>query len=107
MPCYQVHKSQVLHMTATNNGSCIATDEHDRIERYRYAFRNENYLYRQEGLKGVLYYFAKYMYNILRIIIKSHDNKLRRIRMILSQMISGIRFNPEIEKIGDAKEYEK
>ena len=43
MPSFLAGKSQVLHMMGSNSGSSIATDGKERIERYNYAFRNENY----------------------------------------------------------------
>lgn len=50
LPCYVAGQSIVTHAMAENTGSSIATDRTERIGRYNYAFRNENYLYRQEGL---------------------------------------------------------
>lgn len=99
MPCYLAGKSQVLHMMGSNSGSNIATDGKDRIERYNYAFRNENYLYRKEGIKGILYYIAKCGWNIIKIIRYAKDSKLQRGYIILSNMIKGLFFNPNIEKV--------
>ena len=82
-----------------NNGSSIALDESARIARYNYAFRNENYLYRQEGLKGIAYYFAKCFLNIIRIIKFAKDSKFRRIAIILKNMIFGLFFNPIFEYV--------
>lgn len=56
LPCYLVGCSQVMHMMDNNTGSNLAIDRPERIDRYRLAFRNECYLYRQEGLRGHLYY---------------------------------------------------
>lgn len=99
MPCYLVGKSQVVHAMCTNNGSCIATDTPERIERYRYAYRNENFAYRYEGISGILYYMAKCGFNILRIWVKGDSYRLRRSWIVLSQMFAGFRFNPEIETV--------
>ena len=99
MPCYLVGKSQVVHAMHTNNGSCIATDVPERIDRYRYAYRNENFTYRCEGIKGILYYAAKCCFNILRIWVKGDNHRLRRSWIVLSQMIAGLWFNPRIEQI--------
>ena len=52
-PCYVVTDSVTVHKCATNNGGNIATDVAERIPRYRYAYRNEVYLYRREGTRGV------------------------------------------------------
>ena len=98
MPCFMVENSMVIHQMIDNNGSNIATDNMNRINRYKYAFRNEGYLYRKEGIKGTAYYFAKCCLNICRIIIKTNDHKLRRIFVVLSGMIKGMLFNPSVER---------
>ncbi|MCI7098791.1 MAG: glycosyltransferase family 2 protein [Lachnospiraceae bacterium] len=99
MPCYLVGRSQVVHAMRTNNGSCIATDAPERIDRYRYAYRNENFAYRYEGIKGIIYYIAKCFFNIFRIWIKGDSHRLRRSWIVLSQMFAGFRFNPKIETV--------
>ncbi len=99
MPCYLVGKSQVVHAMRTNNGSCIATDVPERIDRYRYAYRNENFAYRYEGIRGIIYYIAKCCFNIIRIWLKGDSFRLRRSWIVLSQMFAGFRFNPEIEML--------
>lgn len=102
MPCFVVGKSKVHHVMKSNTGSSIAIDGSDRIERYRYAFRNENYLYRKEGIKGIAYYIAKCGINILRILKNAPNRKLYRCSIILDCMIKGIFFNPEVEYINSS-----
>lgn len=97
--CYLVGKSQVIHFTENNVGSSIADDEYSRVNRYRYAYRNENYIARREGIKGVSYYIAKCCLNIVRILIKAKDHKMKRCWIIMSQMVLGISFNPKIEYV--------
>ena len=58
-PSFVVGQSQVIHAMKENSGSSIATDQAERFDRYRYACRNDAFTYRQEGLKGACYYFAK------------------------------------------------
>ena len=99
MPSFMVANSTVVHAMKENTGSSIATDVQERIDRYKYAFRNENYLYRQEGIKGFSYYIAKCALNIYRIITKSKTHKLKRCGIILKCMVKGLWFNPSIEKI--------
>ena len=99
LPSFLVGKSKVCHAMSTNNGSNIATDDPERIARYNFAFRNENYLYRKEGLAGFAYYFAKCMYNILKIIKFSNNNTIKRIYVILYNLILGLSFNPKIERV--------
>lgn len=48
-PCFLAGNSSVVHMMAQNTGSDIVTDQIERLKRYRYAYRNENYTYRKEG----------------------------------------------------------
>lgn len=97
IPSYYVYDSVVMHMTKTNIGSKIAFDDHNNLSRYRYAYRNENYLYRNEGLIGIMYYHAKCAYNLLRILFLSKDNKTERMKVLLSAMKEGYRFDPKQE----------
>ena len=100
MPCYVAGKSIVTHAMKDNNGSNIATDKVERIERYNLAFRNENYLYRQEGFKGFFYYFAKCGKNIALSLFCAKDHRLKRAWIVLKQFLLGLRFNPKVEMIG-------
>lgn len=99
--CYMVGQSQVVHAMKENSGSSIAEDEPKRIARYSYAFRNENYLYRQEGVKGFAYYTAKCALNALRTITKAKDYRMARLWVIIRQYLGGLFFNPKIEYIKD------
>lgn len=96
---FVVGKSQVIHAMQENNGSNIATDVPERIDRYKYAFRNEGYLYRQEGWKGVIYYFAKCGWNWIKILIYAPNNKFRRSYVLWSSVLKGLVFNPKVEFI--------
>lgn len=55
MPCYVVGQSRVIHAMKNNNGSNLAVDSVERLGRYKLAFRNEAYIYRREGAKGIAY----------------------------------------------------
>lgn len=97
LPCFVVGKSIVTHFMNMNSGSDVATDDISRIDRYKYAFRNEGYLYRQEGIKGYAYYFAKCGWNLIKIFIYGKDHKLQRCKVIIFGMLNSILFNPVIE----------
>lgn len=97
LPCYLAGQSQVVHAMKGNTGSSIATDAPERIDRYRYAFRNEAYLYRQEGLSGVCYYLAKCGLNFGRILVSPAEKKGKRIWVLLSSMARGAMFQPKVE----------
>ena len=99
IPSYIAGQSKVIHAMKENTGSNIATDIPERIERYKYAFRNEGYLYRKEGWKGICYYFAKCGWNLLRVILKSDNYKFQRILVLTQSIFIGLIFNPKIEFI--------
>lgn len=99
IPCFLVGRSKVIHAMKDNTGSNIATDAPERLSRYTYAFRNENYLYRQEGWKGVCYYLAKCGWNMVKILIRSKNYRGRRILLIIRSMLAGCAFRPKVEHI--------
>lgn len=98
-PCYVIPASVTVHKCATNNGGNISTDEAARIERYRYAYRNEVYVYRREGLRGFMRLLLRTPLHILRVLVKSRDRRFERIRVILGGTLKGLSFHPEIEYI--------
>ena len=102
-PCYLAGQSQVIHATKNNTGSNIALDDVDRIDRYFYAFRNEAYLYRQEGLRGRLYCMAKRGRDFLRIMVHA-EQKGRRLKMLCKGIWAGLFFRPKVECIVTGKE---
>jgi len=105
MTCCMAAKSHVTHLMGDNNGSSIALDDGSRLPRYRYAFRNEGYLYRKEGLRGICYYFGKCGINILRVLRYAENRRLKRIGIIIAGMVKGLFcFHPKVrycEKEGE------
>lgn len=106
LPSYVAGKSQVVHAMEYNYGFSVATDVPKRISRYKYAYRNENYLYRQEGLRGFVYYTAKCGLNVCRILFRAPGQRLRRIGVVIGQYFAGLFFNPRVEYITQASESE-
>lgn len=96
-PAYLVGDSIVIHKCGTNNGANIATDVEERIDRYKYAYRNEVYVYRREGVNGYLHLFARTPLHILRVIKNSSNHKKRRISVIFKSTMEGFSFHPQIE----------
>ena len=94
---YYVPDSVVVHKTASNKGSDISRDSDDRLERYRYAYRNEVYIARQEGISRIAYQAAKTVYHIARVLLHAPSKKRYRCRIILESSMQGISFNPKIE----------
>lgn len=99
LPCFIAGRSKAIHAMKENTGSNIATDIPERIDRYKYAFRNECYLYRQEGWKGICYYFAKCGWNLLKIVLKSKNYKFKRIIVLIKSVLIGLMFNPRVESL--------
>lgn len=97
-PSFVVGASTVLHDMNGNTGSDIATDSDDRIARYCYAFRNEGYLWRLEGLRGTAFFAAKCGYNILKIFANAKNKRLRRCWIVIKNAFSGyFCFKPKVE----------
>lgn len=96
-PCFVVTDSVTVHHCQTNNGGNIATDVPERIQRYRYAYRNEVYVYRREGLRGAARLLLRTPLHILRVLTRSKDRKLERIRVIIGGTLRGLSFRPPIE----------
>ncbi|MBQ9406321.1 MAG: glycosyltransferase family 2 protein [Desulfovibrio sp.] len=96
-PCYVCNHSVVLHKTASNVGSNIAMDSLQRLPRYGYMYRNEFYLYRREGVKGLAYQAARVVYHILRILRDAPSHRGARLACLLKSVCKGFAFHPNIE----------
>ena len=96
-PSYYIGNSVVLHKCASNNGADIVSDSYSRINRYFYAYRNETYLYKKEGVKGYFHLIGRFPYHILRVLFLSKDHKKDRLKQIIKGTFNGIVFNPKIE----------
>lgn len=99
MRSFIVGNSTVTHEMKDNNGSSIAADDGGRIDRYRYAYRNEGYLYRQEGIRGICYFAAKCGLNLWRIATQAKDKRAKRIWVLISSAVRGLFFSPKVEHI--------
>lgn len=94
---YIAKRSCVVHAMADNIGSNLANDRAERIDRYHYAFRNENCLYRKEGIFGFLYYTAKCAFNMIKILAFAENHRLLRLGIIGKEYFAGLFFNPKVE----------
>lgn len=97
--CYLVGKSIVTHKSKENNGANIVKDSPERLGRYKYAYRNEVYLYRREGIKGMIYVHLRNIYTYLRILLVKNGNKLEKIKIVNQSTKEGKKFNPKIETV--------
>lgn len=99
MPCYVAGKSCVLHAMKSNSGSNLAVDAVERLDRYKLAYRNEAYIYRREGAKGIAYYIAKRGRDFLWVLTRAKDHRLKRLRVLLSGILAGLVFYPKVEQV--------
>ena len=97
--CYAVADSVVVHKSKNNIGANIATESADRLDRFDYLYRNDVYLYRREGIKGFCYEAVRLASHCARVILKSKDNKGKRLHKIFAGTRKGWKFNPPIEYI--------
>ena len=102
LPCYVAGQSRVTHAMKDNKGCSIALDSPDRLGRYSLTFRNGNYIRRQEGLPGFLFFVALCGVNFLQVLAKAKDHRLLRCWIILKQLVLGLFFNPKVEYMDGA-----
>lgn len=98
-PCFLCNQSVVIHKSNLNIGANIATDTIERLDRYKYLYRNDVYLYRREGIEGVSYEILRLMWHVLRIVVLAKSCKAKRISIIISGTKAGIHFYPRIEYV--------
>ena len=102
-PCFLVTNSVVVHKSNMNITADVSSDTADRLDRFRYLYRNDVYLYRREGLRGFTYECFRLTFHCIRVLLKSSDHKLKRIQKIVQGTIEGLHFHPEIEYIDDER----
>ncbi len=98
-PCFLCNKSVVIHKSNINIGANIATDTADRLGRYAFLYRNDVYLYRREGIRGLLYETVRLSWHILRVFLYAKNDKRERLSLICNGTIKGLSFRPRIEYI--------
>ena len=96
---YVVPTSVIVHEIHSNDKVGIQSDAKNRMWRYKYLYRNEYYIYKREGIAGMIYYRTRVLVHILRVIASNADNKKEMIDIILKSCREGKSFNPEIEKV--------
>lgn len=97
--CYAVADSVVVHKSKDNKGANIATESIERLDRFDYLYRNDVYLYRREGIRGFCYEVFRLSAHCIRVLLKSKDNKRKRLGKIIKGTKKGFSFKPEIEYI--------
>lgn len=107
--CWMIPSSQVIHDTESNTGANLASAPDDRLDRFRYLYRNDVYLYRREGIRGAAYEAARLCLHTARIAASKNSaaGKMKRIGIMLRGTFEGLSFFPEPERAmtreGDGK----
>ena len=100
-PCWLCNKSVVVHKCKGNYGINIAVELPERVDRYKYIYRNDVYVFRKEGLKGFLYVAVRDLYHVVKVLLTAKEGKLSKIRTIIGGTLSGLSFDPKIEYVND------
>ena len=79
----------------------IAYEASDRLDRYKYLYRNDVYLYRREGITGFLYEVVRLLNHTARVLVKAKDHRTMRLGYIWKSTLDGLSFNPAIEFPGE------
>lgn len=96
-PCYGVMDSLAVHKPASRKSCDIVSETGERLNRYPYIYRNDVFLYRREGLPGVLYVLLRAVLHTTRILLHSPGQRLQKCGIIWGSTIKGFGFRPGIE----------
>lgn len=95
---YFVPDSVVVHKSNMNIGSDLAADHSKDLGRYSFAYRNEYYVFRREGIQGRIYYTLKVLYHKAKIR-RSKDRSEYKIKLIDKAVAEGRTFDPPVEMV--------
>lgn len=98
LPAYLNLESVVIHKTKKNMGNNIDKVPEDSIDRQYYKYRNSLYNARKKGIAAVFNVLFEDIKDIVKIIIRAKNIKLKRIYILIRGSFSGIFFNPDIVK---------
>ena len=98
-PGYLCNDSIVTHKCAENYGVTIVKDSKDRLDRYKYIYRNDVVCFRREGIRGHIFMLVRNAYHIIKILLFAPYEKFKRIKVLLNGYISGYSYYPQIEYV--------
>ena len=98
-PGYMVFDSEVLHKMPSNKPANLISCSADRISRYYYDHRNQNYIMRKylSTKKKVEFWTVRWPYHVIQILRKSPDHKWKRIWTLTKGEFVGKFFSPKVE----------
>lgn len=99
--CYFVANSQVMHKMISNESAAnfVYMDDLDRIERMYMSTRNDCCTYRRLGVRKYIRFTVSTITMFFRIFFWGKPYKIKKMSVLLRGYISGIFFNPQIEKL--------
>lgn len=102
-PCYLVPDSRVVHAMQSNVSVNIATDLPERLERYRYFYRNDVVLFRREGLVGWIYLVLKDTWHSLQVLCSGRQ-RIKKLGIIWGGFFRGLFFFPKVRQLQPGEE---
>ena len=103
-PGFLCNKSIVTHKCANNFGVSIVYDTKERLNRYKYIYRNDVYCFKREGIGGNIFIIFRNLYHIFKVLLLSKTEKLLKIKIIVDGFFDGLRFSPKIEYVNNKME---
>lgn len=94
---YVSASSIIVHKMDSNVRIGIAEAPIERLERYNYEYRNRVYIYRNRNHYSYLKIIVIYLKECAKVILRSKNYKMKRIKIILKGLYKGGSFNPQIE----------
>lgn len=102
--CYYITSSVVTHKCKNNIGADLSTEEGERVERFKYLYRNDVVLYRKEGITGYILFQLRIIKHKLKILFSDKKDKKQRIELMNTAIKEGKKFYPTIEYVGENNE---
>lgn len=96
--------SIIIHKASSNIGCDVVLAPEERINRFYIQSRNEIYMARRNGYLHKRIKMS--LKRIIKIILKSKDNKLKRIKVVIAGTFAGFRFNPKLEYVNSEEKTE-
>lgn len=98
-PAYLNFESEVLHKMPSNKPANLISCPVDRIDRYYYDHRNQNYIARKHlsTKKKVEFWTVRWPYHVMQILRKSPNHKWKRIWTLTKGEVAGKFFRPKVE----------
>jgi GT2 family glycosyltransferase len=99
---YVIPRSRVVHEISINKKANIVFAEGERLERFKYLYRNDVHFYKRFGVKGIIYIISKCIATLLYIAVKEKNDKIGKIKILCDSVCAGISFDPKIELLRKA-----